>query len=112
MVQECAFLDEKYLDALIKRAHVHSLKDLAGLAPFLSSETLDVLVAEADIKGDISGIISLAPFLGSETLDALVDKAEEKGDIGEILMRASRYFSSRKGASPAIAFRSSFSPSS
>ena len=78
------FLDEKYLDALIKRAHVHSLKDLAGLAPFLSSETLDVLVAEADIKGDISGIISLAPFLGSETLDALVDKAEEKGDIGEI----------------------------
>ena len=78
------FLDEKYLDALIKRAHVHSLKDLAGLAPFLSSETLDVLVAVADIKGDISGIISLAPFLGSETLDALVDKAEEKGDIGEI----------------------------
>lgn len=78
------FLDEKYLDALIKRAQVHSLKDLAGLAPFLSSETLDVLVAEADIKGDISGIISLAPFLGSETLDALVDKAEEKGDIGEI----------------------------
>ena len=78
------FLDEKYLDALIKRAHVHSLKDLAGLAPFLSSETLDVLVAEADIKGDISGIISLAPFLGSETLDALVDKMEEKGDIREV----------------------------
>lgn len=78
------FLDEKYLDALIKRAQVHSLKDLAGLAPFLSSETLDVLVAEADIKGDISGIISLAPFLGSETLDALVDKMEEKGDIREV----------------------------
>ena len=43
------FLDEKYLDALLKRAQVHSLTDLAGLAPFLSSETLDVLVAEADI---------------------------------------------------------------
>lgn len=78
------FLDEKYLDALIKRAHVHSLKDLAGLAPFLNSETLDVLVAEADIKGDISGIISLAPFLGSDTLDSLVDKMEEKGDIREV----------------------------
>lgn len=78
------FLDEKYLDALLKRAQVHSLKDLAGLAPFLSSETLDVLVAEADIKGDISGIISLAPFLGSDTLDSLVDKMEEKGDIREV----------------------------
>ena len=79
------FLDEKYLDALIKRAQVHSLKDLAGLAPFLSSEMLDSLVENADIEGDISGITSLAPFLSSQALDALVEKAEKKGDISEIL---------------------------
>ncbi len=82
------FLDEKYLDALLKRAQVHSLKDLAGLAPFLSSETLDVLVAEADIKGDISGIISLAPFLGSEALGALVENADPQKDMSHIVALA------------------------
>lgn len=68
------FLDEKYLDSLIKRAHVQSLKELAGLAPFLSEEALDALVEKADIEKDISGIIGLAPFLRKETLDGLVSR--------------------------------------
>lgn len=107
------FLDEEYLDALVRKAHVRSLKELTGLAPFLSEELLDTLVENADLNEDISGVIGLAPFLSEETLDKLVQKllplnglkglaglapflseetldrlvegAEEKGDMADII---------------------------
>lgn len=68
------FLDGKYMDALIKRVHVHSLKDLQGLAPFLSEEMLYTLVENASRNEDISGVVSVAPFLGQEALDKLICK--------------------------------------
>ncbi|MCI9338559.1 MAG: helix-turn-helix transcriptional regulator, partial [Lachnospiraceae bacterium] len=78
------FLDEKYLDTLVKRARVRSLKDLSGLAPFLSQEMLNTLVEKTDIIEDISGLVSLAPFLSQETLDRLVSNADPKTDLQSI----------------------------
>ncbi|MCI9218920.1 MAG: helix-turn-helix transcriptional regulator [Lachnospiraceae bacterium] len=66
------FLDAEYLDALVKRVHVRSLKELSELAPFLGSNTLDALTENAELCEDMSGVISLAPFLSAKTLDRLV----------------------------------------
>ena len=68
------FLDAEYLDALVKRVHVRSLKELSELAPFLGSDTLDALVENADPEKDMSHITSLAPFLCEETLGKFLGK--------------------------------------
>lgn len=78
------FLDEEYLDALIKRVRVRSLKELTGLAPFLSEKALDTLVENADLNADISGIIAMAPFLSEEALDKLVGKMEPSDNWASI----------------------------
>lgn len=65
------FLDEEYLEELVKKARVNSLREVAALAPFLSEGALDSLVCNAP-DTDMAGIISLAPFLGQVTLDKLV----------------------------------------
>lgn len=72
------FLDEEYLDTLVKRIDIDSLHELSGLAPFLSEETLCTLVLNADIESDMSGITSLAPFLDKNTLEKLVEKLLKK----------------------------------
>ena len=66
------FLDEDYLDALVKDTPVNSLNELTGLLPFLSEDTLDKLALQADPHTDMKGITALAPFLSEDTLDKLV----------------------------------------
>ena len=66
------FLDEDYLDALVKDTPVNSLNELTGLLPFLSEDTLDKLALQADPHTDMKGITALAPFLSEDTLDKLI----------------------------------------
>lgn len=67
------FLDEEYLDGLVKEAEPEDLSQVVCLAPFLSSKSLRELVSRCQKTDDFDTIISLAPFLDSETLDGLVD---------------------------------------
>lgn len=64
------FLDEAYLEELVKKANVKSLHEIVGLAPFLSEKALDTLVRNAPVS-DMSGVLALAPFLSNETLTYL-----------------------------------------
>lgn len=65
------FLDTQYLDQLVRRASIGSLKEITCIAPFLSSGALDALVMGSDLSCDMNGLISLAPFLSRKTLDSL-----------------------------------------
>ena len=74
------FLDESYLDELIQKIPVRSLKELASLAPFISDKSLDTLIRRADAASDMSGILALAPFLADDSLRWLVGRFAETGN--------------------------------
>lgn len=74
------FLDQDYLDELVREIPVGSLKELASLAPFVSEETLDALIRKADVEADMSGILALAPFLQESTLSWLAGRLSETGN--------------------------------
>lgn len=74
------YLDDEYLDELVKRVHVNSLSEFIPLAPYLSEETLNTLVQNAPVT-DMSGIVALAPYLEEDTLDLFIDKILAAGNI-------------------------------
>ena len=62
------YMDEYLLDHFIQKEHISHPEDLADIAPFLGSRTLDRLVSQADPGQDLS---ALYPFLSQENLDTL-----------------------------------------
>lgn len=68
------FLDDKYLDQLVRELAVEDLGDLSELAPFLSDQALDALVERCQEQpGSMDKLISLAPFLSDEAMDRLLE---------------------------------------
>lgn len=67
------YLDQEYLDKLIREADLSDLDDLEEIAPFLSRETLDYLVEQADVD-DLDEVAEIVPFLSQETVDKLVSR--------------------------------------
>ena len=67
------YLDQKYLDKLIREADLSDLDVLEEIAPFLSRETLDCLVEQADVD-DLDEVAEIVPFLSQETVDKLVSR--------------------------------------
>mgnify|MGYP001024842287 FL=1 len=65
------FLNTKYLDQLVQRATITSLKEIVSIAPFLSTEAVDSLVMNSDPDCDMNGILSLAPFMSRDALNSL-----------------------------------------
>jgi transcriptional regulator with XRE-family HTH domain/predicted transcriptional regulator len=53
---------------------------IISMAPFASSETLERLLEELDLKKDINKIVQLAPFLKSHTIEDLIMKAMHDED--------------------------------
>ena len=68
------FLGAQYLDHLIREIQVDDLTQFTGIAPFLSTETLNRLTLNCDPKTNKAGIAALAPFLSADTLDRLAVK--------------------------------------
>ena len=67
------FLDEDTLDELLADAEVDDTEDLAGLAPFLHTETLEKLLEQCDVD-DMEDLEPLAQFLSKEVLERYVER--------------------------------------
>lgn len=64
---------------------VDSLKELTEIAPFLSEETLDMLVEKLqDAQVTVKGITPLAPFLSEDTLDKLANQVVGSGSLSDL----------------------------
>ncbi len=81
------FLDEDYLDELIRGAEWEDLDELAGLAPFLKRQTLDYLVEQMESE-DLEDMVGLAPFLSRETLEKAVRRCAANGDFDVLVSLA------------------------
>ena len=67
------FLDQGYLDELIRSADLPDLDGIGEIVPFLSRETLDYIVEQAGVD-DLEMLREIAPFLSRETIDKLVSQ--------------------------------------
>jgi len=77
------FLDQAYLDDLVRQADLSDLDGLEEIAPFLSRATLDYLVEQADVD-ELDEVVEIAPFLSPETLDKLVSRCAANDDFGTV----------------------------
>lgn len=77
------FLDEEYLDELLKSADLSDLDGLEEIAPFLSKETMENLLERATID-DMDVIAEIAPFLSKAALDRIVSRCVESGNLDNI----------------------------
>jgi transcriptional regulator with XRE-family HTH domain len=85
LLELAPFLDDEYLDELIKKEEVSDINDIVKLAPFLSDETLDDYVEKIGVT-EINSLVKLAPFLSDETLDDCASKIslDSIGDIAKL----------------------------
>ena len=86
------FLDQEYLDQMVRDADLTDLDGIEEVAPFLKRETLDYLVEQAGTD-DLETLSEIAPFLSRETLDKLVKRctvAEEFSTLEELAPFVSR----------------------
>ena len=60
------------------------LRELAGIAPFVSKDVLRQLAQKATNTGDLRCLIELAPFLGKEYMNQLATEVEQVGGIGAL----------------------------
>lgn len=74
------FLSEERLEELVKdlQKDGFTVGELIPLAPFLSDEALSEIALRTDISS--SALIALAPFLSEETLETLVLKLLDRGE--------------------------------
>ena len=74
------FLSTQALDALVDKVTEEnfSLRAVAPLAPFLEKSSLDKLARRALVDTDLSGLAALAPFLSDKTLDYLAREISAK----------------------------------
>lgn len=74
------FLDEEYLNELIRHADLSDLDGLDAVAPFLSQGAIDELVERASLD-DLEQLSEIAPFVSKETLDHVVRRSLQSGDV-------------------------------
>ena len=85
LVELAPYLDEEFLDDLIKEIDVTQIKELVELAPYLSEDAL-MDIARRLGTTDAKDIVDFAPYMPEEALDEFVkktddDKLEELEDI-------------------------------
>lgn len=73
------FLDDEYMEELIKSADLSDMDGIFEIAPFLSDKALDDLVTKMNINDDFSDIAGLAPFLSDKALDDIADRLINEG---------------------------------
>ena len=81
------FLDQQYLDELVRNADLSDLDGLEEVAPFLSNETLDYLVEQPEMD-DLEELAEIAPFLSKETVARLVSRCTSAKDFNTLAMLA------------------------
>ena len=77
------YLDQAYLDELIRQADLSDLDGLDEIAPFLSRATLGYLVEQADLD-ELDEVVDIAPFLDDATLEKLVRRCEDADEFDAI----------------------------
>ena len=77
------FLDEESLDQLLANANLSDLDGLDEIAPFLSRETLEKIVEQAAVN-NLEEIVDLAPFLSKEAMDQAVRQCVQSGNLDDI----------------------------
>lgn len=89
------FLSSSTLDLLLAEAAEEAdLQAVQGLGPFASRETLERLANRAFAEGaDIRGLVGLAPFLGTEQLDRLVRRAAQEGSDDQVVVSLAPFLS-------------------
>ena len=75
LVEIAPYLDEEFLEELVRDAKVENLEEIVALAPFLDENVLDELVRKAP-ETDREGVLALAPFLEEDTLDWLARRCD------------------------------------
>ena len=77
------FLDQEYLDQLVRSVDLSDLDGLEEVAPFLGRETLDYIVEQAEVE-DLDVLAEMAPFLSSQTVDRLVSRCTAAKDFSTL----------------------------
>ena len=77
-------LKPSQMDNLVEKVQPASLKELAGLAPFISKEVLGQLAMNALKTKDAGNLICIAPFLDKELIDRLAVEIEAIDGIKEL----------------------------
>ena len=71
---------ESLLEKTLDSVDSLNMEDIVSLAPFLSDDYLDRLIAKFDVaQSGVRSIASLAPFLNDKSLELLVDKLIASG---------------------------------
>jgi len=86
IVEVAHVLKPSQVDSLVGYVEEDSmdLRELMGIAPFVSKEVLQQLAQKAKNDGDINTIHKLAPFLGKKYVDELAMEIEEVGGLSSL----------------------------
>ncbi|MBB6670423.1 helix-turn-helix domain-containing protein [Cohnella nanjingensis] len=90
------FLSSEALDLILEEAAEDqlNLKAVQGLAPFVSRSTLARLADRAfSSPSEVGQLVELAPFLASEQLDRLVRRAEDDPIDGDVVQALAPFLS-------------------
>lgn len=74
------FLDQEYLESLVRSVELKDLYGLVCVAPYLSRKTLDEL-AERAFTDDLDALAQIAPFLSAEKVEELISRCKETADF-------------------------------
>lgn len=80
IVDMAPFLDQEYLESLVRSAELKDLHGLVCVAPYLSRTTLDEL-AERAFTDDLDAVAQIAPFLSAEKVEELISRCKETADF-------------------------------
>ena len=73
LIQLAPFLEDEYLEEVVKEVDVNDMDGLSELAAYMSEEALDVLVDKAIKANKVSELTKIAPYLEDESLRKIAD---------------------------------------
>lgn len=85
LVPLAPYLDDEYLDLLVKGLHVNSLSELNDLALYLSEDALETIVFQDNLTVETEDILTIAPYLSEDTLDRLVIEKLQIDNVSDLL---------------------------
>lgn len=85
LVPLAPYLDDEYLNLLIKELHVNRLCELNDLVFYLSEDVLETIVFQDNIKVETEDILTIGPYLSEDTLDRLVMEKLHIDKVSDLL---------------------------
>ncbi len=79
IAQAAPILKPEQVDKSFEKAKFDSLNEIVDILPFVSEDTVDLLVNKAVEKGDYSGLAGAVPFASEETVDKIAEKMAGEG---------------------------------